>query len=156
MTLKVRLSEIVDALDEATDEAAHSLDRKTGQVLYLPDEFARLDDDLDEEVPEWRQGFQEDARLVRDQPDRFLELPDQAGLDEPRIIRAFCASLPDGPARARLEEAFRGRGAFRRFKDALFDLDLEQSWYAFRHEALVELAIEWCEENDVRWVADED
>ncbi|MEE4383230.1 MAG: UPF0158 family protein [Pseudomonadales bacterium] len=153
MTVRVRLAEIAGAFEEATHEAQQYLDRETGEILFLPDEFAGFDEDEDPEDeaddPEWMQEERAQARLVQAHPERFLRLPDQAELDEPRIIRDFCASLAEGAARKRLEEAFRGRGAFRRFKDALFDLDLEQAWYVFQRRAFERLAVAWCEEHDV-------
>lgn len=152
MTAKVRLDELVDAFEEATVEAQQYLDRETGRILHVPDEFSRFEEDEPEyelDDPEWMQEERAQARLVETHPQRFARLPDQPELNEARIIRDFCASLPDGTARSRLEEAFRGRGAFRRFKDALFDLDLEKAWFAFRREAFAQLALAWCEANDV-------
>jgi hypothetical protein len=45
--------------------------------------------------------------------------------------------------------AIRGRGAFRRFKDAICRYGIEDSWYQFRYEAFKKLAIEWCEHHNV-------
>lgn len=50
-----------------------------------------------------------------------------------------------GKEQEQLEHAMQGRGAFRRFKDKLFDLDLERKWYTFRDEAYKKIAREWCE-----------
>jgi hypothetical protein len=43
------------------------------------------------------------------------------------------------------------RGAFRRFKDVLHRHNLQQDWYAFRENALREIAIAFCEENNLAW-----
>ena len=41
------------------------------------------------------------------------------------------------------------RGAFRRFKDRLFDLNLEQKWYDYRDRAYERIAKEWCEKYNI-------
>lgn len=44
---------------------------------------------------------------------------------------------------------FRGRGAFRRFKDKLYDLNLEKHWYQYRDEAYEKIARQWCERHKI-------
>lgn len=44
-----------------------------------------------------------------------------------------------------LEQAIRGKGAFRRFKDRLFDLGIEKKWYQYRDACYEKIAREWCE-----------
>ena len=42
-----------------------------------------------------------------------------------------------------------GRGAFRRFKDKLYDLNLEKQWYQYRDEAYEKIARQWCERHKI-------
>ena len=42
-----------------------------------------------------------------------------------------------------------GRGAFRRFKDKLYDLNLEKHWYQYRDEAYEKIARQWCERHKI-------
>ena len=50
----------------------------------------------------------------------------------------FVERVRDPRARGLLERAIAGRGAFRRFKDSLFDFaELRESWFAF-HDARME------------------
>ena len=41
------------------------------------------------------------------------------------------------------------RGAFRRFKDKLYDLNLEKHWYQYRDEAYEKIARQWCERHKI-------
>ncbi|HEY6344301.1 MAG TPA: UPF0158 family protein [Bryobacteraceae bacterium] len=50
-----------------------------------------------------------------------------------------------------LLNAIHGSGAFRYFKDTLRRYRIEKNWYAFRTDALREIAIEWCEQNGIAW-----
>ncbi len=49
----------------------------------------------------------------------------------------------------RLLQAVNGRKPFRRFKDALYDLGIQQQWYDYKEARLLEIAREWCLENGV-------
>ena len=44
-----------------------------------------------------------------------------------------------------------GKGAFRRFKDYCFDVNIIQDWYKFKEERYKQIAIEWCEQNDLKY-----
>ncbi|HBK53079.1 UPF0158 family protein [Syntrophomonas wolfei] len=48
--------------------------------------------------------------------------------------------------------AIRGRGAFRRFKDKVQRLGIQQQWDKFREEAFKEIAIDWCEYNNIPYI----
>jgi hypothetical protein len=56
----------------------------------------------------------------------------------------FVARVPDPRARDLLERAIAGRGAFRRFKDTLFEFpELRAAWFAFHDARMERRAIEW-------------
>lgn len=79
---------------------------------------------------------------------RFFRLPSPYDIHEYSMMERFIGSLPDGAIRDRLENAIRRRGAFRRFKDGIYRLDMEQEWYDFRENAYREIAVERCEDHD--------
>jgi hypothetical protein len=45
----------------------------------------------------------------------------------------------------RVRELFRGRGAYRRYKDFLEDKDMLDTWYDFEHAKTLEALREWAE-----------
>jgi len=57
----------------------------------------------------------------------------------------FTATITSEQARQRLARAIQGKGAFRRFKDALHDRnpDLLPAWYAFRDTRAHRRAVQW-------------
>lgn len=66
------------------------------------------------------------------------------------IMSAFVERLPDGRARDRLSRAIEGRGAFRRFKNALHDYEeLVGEWHAFHDVRQRRRAIDWLADNDL-------
>ena len=53
-------------------------------------------------------------------------------------------------------DKIRGRGAFRRFKDAIHMNGIEEEWYRFRQEELEKIAIDWLEANQISYVKGEE
>ncbi|KAF0805915.1 hypothetical protein A6D6_01971 [Alcanivorax xiamenensis] len=50
-----------------------------------------------------------------------------------------------------LEDAIRGRGAFRRFKSLVFDLGLEDEWHRFRGGALEAMLAYWMDSERIEY-----
>jgi len=86
-------------------------------------------------MEEIKEGFVED----------FIPLPGQYDINEYRMMESFIYELPAGRAQDVLEQAIRGKGAFRRFKDCLYNLGLEKNWYEYRDAAYEQIARNWCE-----------
>jgi hypothetical protein len=59
--------------------------------------------------------------------------------------------LESDDIRDQLSRAIHGAGAFRNFKDTVRRVGIESAWFAFRAEALREIALGWCEENQIAW-----
>ena len=60
-------------------------------------------------------------------------------------MEEFIYELPEGKNQDVLARTIQGRGSFRRFKDKLYDLNLEKHWYLYRDEAYEKIARQWCE-----------
>ena len=84
--------------------------------------------------------------------DEWIAAPSQRDLNEYRIMEDFVGSVTDTRANELLFVALEGRGAFRRFKDTLRRVSLEEEWYAFKRKAYIEIAREWCEENEIEYI----
>jgi len=82
----------------------------------------------------------------------YIELPGKWKINEYNIMENFCGSIRNEKISNALYYAIRGRGAFRRFKDAIIRFGIEENWYRFREEALKDIAIRWCERNDITFI----
>ena len=132
--MKVKLQEVLEALEGAGMEIEYYYDTKTQEILMVFDGMVNgeYSPELMEELSE---GFVED----------FIPLPRQYEINEYRMMKRFIYELPVGRNQDVLEQAIRGKGAFRRFKDRLFDLGMEQEWYKYRDACYEKIAREWCE-----------
>ena len=131
--MKVKLEDIIEAMEFAGMETEYYYDKKKKKIRMVDGE-----DNL-ELFQDIKEGFVED----------YIPLPGQYDINEYRIMEEFIYELPEGKNQDVLAGAIQGRGAFRRFKDKLYDLNLEKQWYQYRDEAYEKIARQWCEKHKI-------
>jgi hypothetical protein len=121
----VDLGMLAMALEDHSSEGSWWIDAETGEVWYW------RDDEDDTEFDPVERG---DARCID-------PLPSRAGYVD---MEDFIARVPDRRAAELLERAIAGRGAFRRFKDTLFEFpELREMWFRFSDVRIERRAIEF-------------
>ncbi|MFS0615891.1 UPF0158 family protein [Lederbergia ruris] len=153
MKAKVNLRDIIDGMEMQFDEWNTYLNRSTGEVISVSQNDLRAaeEDEPIDHLPDWQQ---EDLKIAIDVVENFenyVELPTKYDINEYQMMEDFCYVLSDGNKKNKLLNAIRGRGAFRRFKDLVFQLDLEEEWYTFRDNAYKKIAIRWCQDYDLEY-----
>lgn len=136
--MKVKLQDVIDGIDMVSEDSTCYLDRETGEVLFIS-EIA--DNDYDDVILE----------LLEEGSDRFIEFPSQWDRNDYQTMVDFIESLPQGKEQNLLAISIKGSGAFRRFKYTASELGLLDDWYRFLNNAHRELAIEWCEDNEIEY-----
>jgi hypothetical protein len=146
--VRVQLKDILEGMEFQSDEVTAYLHRPTGRVLAVSDEalLAAEEGAGADEVEEFELA---DARAILESGGEYLALPDRFEIDEYRMMERFAAGVTDPAAQAELEHALRGRGAFRRFKDAVHQLGLAKEWYASRDRGYESVARAWCETHGI-------
>jgi len=154
MGTRVKLSEIIGEMELQHDQGSLYLNKKTGEVVLLIDEelLTAEEDESSEELPEWQREAMKVAKDILENRGNYVELPSKEEINEYRIMEDFCRSVEDRGISEKLSDAIKGRGAFRRFKDNIVRLGIEDRWYKYKNEALKRMAIEWCEENNIDYV----
>ena len=84
--------------------------------------------------------------------DDYILVPNKYDVDEYSMMERFIYTIPSELIQSRLEESIHGKGAFRRFKDAIFNLGINEEWYKFRDECYKEFAKEWCDDYHVTFI----
>lgn len=131
--LAVDLEQLADLIDGGPESAGGRLDLTTGEVWP---EFA-FEDTFEEE--------EEDA------PDRWLHVLPKGSRRAYDDMVDFTATRTDQRLRERLDHALDGRGAFRRFKDVLFDRpDDREDWFVFSEDRRRGRAREWLADEGYR------
>lgn len=89
--------------------------------------------------------------------DDWVVVPSTESRDGYRDMADFVATVTDPRLAERLERAITGRGAFRRFKDELYDQhELRQQWFRFRDARAARRALDWLEAEGLVTPADAD
>lgn len=165
---KVSLSEIVSNLDFQSEDTTAYCDPQGGKIVFRASdgEIFGLDEGEegsgaveggDDEDDEWDDEDDEDEDGGDDEDPRLegmIALPSSYEIDEYSIMKNFANDLEAEAMSAELSRAIQGTGAFRRFKDTVRRLGIEERWYAYKADALKEIAVAWCEENGIAYVDD--
>ena len=152
MALKVDLKDVLEALEFRTLECNYFYYKKNGVVFMIMDDELRAaeeDPDLDD-FPEWqRENIKAAVDIIS--TDDYIRLPNDYEIDDYSIMEDFCYSIEDEELREELLYAIRGRGAFRMFKDKIHQHSIADQWYDYKDQRYREIAIEWCEENNIEY-----
>ena len=165
--LAVNWMQLELAFDDSSFESSYYLDTETGQVLTVTseargqlediyEEFAAVDDDeafdLSAVLPQtglhdWQQ---EDVLLAYEIGDgfnpRYLPIPRRESREAYRVMRDFIDTVEDDHLADRLLDAISGPGAFRYFKDVIYEYpDKQKRWYAYQEARFMQEMREWLE-----------
>lgn len=133
MAIHIDAGDIIMAMTSG-DDMRWYLDRDTGAVGPL------LDEDDDNEF---------ESRAL-------LRVPSLDTHEAYRIMERFAAASHDSEVRELLEIALAGKGAFRRFKDAVHRWpDVASSWHEFHDESVLAVAKDWLESEGIEAVVDD-
>jgi hypothetical protein len=157
MPQPVKLQDVVDALELTSDFNSYFLDRRTGEIEMITDEVwsAAERDELLSTYPEWQREFVLKAREIQS-TDHFVELPSKFEINSYQMMERFCHEHPNRRISETLSRAIRSKGAFRRFKDMISDLGIEDEWNRFEHQQFEDLAVEWLEAEGIPFTRDDE
>lgn len=131
--MKVKLSEVIDALDFTNDEIEYYYNPDTEEIFmsniwYFED----LNEDESDELFE-----------------KSIKLPTRYDINEYEMMEDFAETISDTRLQNQLYISLNGSGAFRRFKDTCINFDIINDWYKYRDERYREIAINWCKDNNI-------
>ena len=134
--MKVKLTDIIDAIEMTDQYSEYFLDKETGKVEWVSDMAMT----------------QEEQEEVYDRLDEhgFYRLPTSFDIRDYDIMEDFIDTL-SGSSHDRLASAIQGKGAFRRFKDTVIRLGIDKQWYDFQADAYKRKAAGWCEDNGIEY-----
>lgn len=156
----VKLKDIIEMLDFHMDGWKQFYNKKTGKFTDVQVEYLGIAEELEDkdnldEYMDWEQDAIKEAIEIVENWKDYIELPDEYEVNEYSIMEQFCYSIENQRLSNSLCNAISGRGAFRRFKDAIIQYDLEDSWYTYKHKALCKIARNWCEHNNIPLVEEQ-
>jgi len=148
----VSLQDVVNEMDGLSHGHEAFLNKRTGRLITLTEEeFSKAEDDIDvSDCPEWQRELIKEARQVISSDD-CIPLPSKFEINEYHIMEEFCYDIEDQAIQNRLLNCISGRGAFRRFKDAIHLLDIQDDWFRFREREFEKIAVRWLEDHGIEY-----
>ncbi|WP_270399733.1 UPF0158 family protein [Mitsuokella multacida] len=135
--MKVDLKELAAAFAQS-DVRQGYVDIRDGKVVMMADDLAERD------AMHYALAMEEDW-------EHYIPIPNVMDGDEAAMMRAFAESRPREDVKERLLTALQGAGAVTRFHHQVRHLLLKPAWEAFKQDYLMQVARDWCEENDVEY-----
>ena len=127
--IAVRWAELETAVERNAPDTESFLDTRTGEVITLVDSAPN--------VAELR-------TRVMSGGEAFLRVEPASSREQYKWMERFVAGVTDPILRERLLISIDGKGAFRRFKDALLNYPVERErWFSYRSELLHWHIQEW-------------
>ena len=153
MAIRVKLDDIIEGLEFQSDESSSFLNKNTGEVVLMTDYVmqAAEDDEPFEDMEDWERDLVAIAGEILAETGQYIPLPSKFDIDDYSIMERFCMSLDNQEISDILCDLISSSGAFRRFKDAIYKYGVEDEWYKYRDNAMKEIAIEWCRENNIEF-----
>lgn len=137
LNMKVDLKDLAAAFAQS-DVRQGYVDIRAGKVVMMADDLAERD------AMHYALAMEEDW-------EHYIPIPNVMDGDEAAMMRAFVESRPREDVKERLLTALQGAGAVTRFRHQVRHLLLKPAWEAFKQDYLMQVARDWCEENDVEY-----
>ena len=154
---KVEIQKIVDELEMRFMDTTVYYNKITGEILNVQDDDFRIveDDDFEKNIenyPEWqREHLKKVYDLLYNDIDNYIALPNNFEIKDSDIMEEFIDTISNNNKKIQLENCMWKNGMYRKFKDKLIEVGLENEYYKFYDEKLKEIAIEWCKENNLEY-----
>lgn len=106
-------------------------------------------------ISEYGGTFEEEEELKEmienDDEGRFISIPRRTSREGWKQMKRFILSLDDQDEKTQnlLLNTIQGKGAFGRFKDAMYDIGLQDRWYDFKNREDRRKALEWLRGEDL-------
>jgi len=129
----MKLSELIDALEMQSDEIIYYFNKKENELVFV------MDDDYCD--------VEENRKLLEDienNSEHYISLPKPHEINEHQIMLNF-ANEQQTEIKDLLLDLLHVKGAFRKFKDKIFELDIRDKWFEYKKKSLEKIALDWCE-----------
>lgn len=157
MPAVISLRDVVNELESIGDQIHAYLNVRTGETYTVIDDMNEVAEDIDEDelaaLPQWQRDDHAKRCEIQDSDD-WKALPGKHDINEWQFLQDFAEEQTDTRIQDELLDAIRGSGAFRRFRRLIDRFGIEEKWYHHRAEQLKQVAIDWLEANDLKYIDD--
>ena len=128
---EIDLYDVVETIEQAHGFGEGFINVKTGEKEFLPVDEGTYDGDIDDLYSKL-DGL------------NWVKVPE---VDDYEIMTRFSLSLKNQKQSDKLYEILHNKKAYKNFKDAIYDMNIEDDYYDFYDSKIEELAKSWLEDN---------
>lgn len=143
--MKVELNDVIEAIEFEGELLTHFYNKKTGVIMYVEDSstatYKAEDIERINDFEEWEQELIKSLYDLKENPNNYIQLPDQNQLDEYKMMVEFCKTIDDIEIKNNLRE----------LKEEIERKGHLSDWYDYREELEYNIAKNWCEKNNIEY-----
>lgn len=143
--MKVELNDVIEAIEFEGELLTHFYNKKTGVIMYVEDSstatYKAEDIERINDFEEWEQELIKSLYDLKENPNNYIQLPDQNQLDEYKMMVEFCKTIDDIEIKNNLRE----------LKEEIEIKGHLSDWYDYREELEYNIAKNWCEKNNIEY-----
>lgn len=145
--MRVDLEDVIEAIEYENEFLSHYYNKYTGVIIYKEDKewepFHKENIKEIESLEDWQKELLMELKDLEDHPENYIQLPSHDELHEGRMMKKFMDkySLKCDAQDNEIEK----------LKKAIEDKCLLSEWYDFREDLEREIAINWCEKNNIEY-----
>lgn len=143
--MRVDINDVIEAIEYENEFLDHYYNKKTGVIIYKEDDGTTVPDlDNTEGLEEWQVELFKELKDLEDHPENYIKLPGHDELHEGRMMKKFLdkRSLKNDINEENIEK----------LKKMIEDKCLLSEWYDFREDLEREIAVNWCEDNNIEYI----
>ena len=150
--LKVDLSDVIECIEFEGELLQHYYNKNTGVIMYIEDSSTatyKADDihNLDN-FEEWEKELILSLHDFRENPNDYIQLPSHEDINESGMMIEFCNNIEDIELR---DKILNSKDSFRELRQSIEKEGLINEWYDYREDAERNLAIKWCNDNNIEY-----
>ena len=156
MTVKIKESELREAINCTEELGLNYIDKATGEFIWILQDYAHLlKGSINETAKELREDGSQDEQLARKDimnilhnPDRYVQIPTVDENHDWYLMNNFANTIQDDATRESLKNRLIGQGAFGRFNEFLNKhKDVSNDWDVYQENDIKGRMIEFCNEH---------
>lgn len=150
--LKVDLNDVIECIEFEGELLQHYYNKKTGIIIYIEDSSTatyKADDihNLDS-FEEWEKELILSINDFRENPSDYIQLPSHEDINEYGIMIEFCNNIEESELKNKI---LNNKDSFRELRQSIENEGLINDWYDYREGAERNLAIKWCNDNNIEY-----
>lgn len=150
--MKVNLNDVVECIEFEGELLTHYYNKKTGIIIYIEDSstatYKAEDINNIENFEEWERELINSLYDFKKNPDDYIQLPTHDDIDEHGMMIEFSNKIEDSEVRNII---LANENSVRELRNAIEKAGLTNQWYDYRESAERDLAIKWCNDNNIEY-----